>query len=1283
MSNARNSSTSLPLIVCCGVAAGLVAGEAAAQAMTPLRVDPTLLGLPPVEKKVPKPAEPVERPRAEVKTVDTQPVETRPLGDETAATAAPETKPASSSRRSAKASADQIPSRAVAPAAEKPAAVAAPVPQPSPSQSSSPVTAAPAPRPREDESRRAAATVGDSANTAPPARSSTRPRRPDWANPVVAGAGATLSTTAAAEKDKGWFQRAWAPVQNVWDKGSTELYLPLVTYHVRSNYTPQQIEGYQERPLGFGIGRSLYNEKGNYEGIYAIAFEDSHFKPEFHIGYTWKATWRPVEDLRLGLGATAFIFMREDIASYTPLPGILPLASIGYKNFSLEGTYVPGSQVFFLYGKWEFGKEGERIGTPMRPVQPSEPPPGAAGQAPVVGAPRQGAPGGLPGTGAAGAVAGSSAGTGTTRSVGNAVAAPLGMATPPGNVTTLSALRVHPSLLGLPVSGESPYAASAAAASSAAAARAVPAQSPAATVAALEQSQNERWRAGVAPVLGFSSEPAVLPDDGGASPSLRTAKSLTPLLSSELPRPMFLAAEQISGINDHETVAEGDVEARKAGTVVNADRMTYWPVEDELEAVGDVVMTAGEDFIAGPKMRMKMEAQTGYFDQPAYFLRRESKFSKQQRAQQSSSAVGLWMQSSDPAVTGASMNGLAGVGATAAPVQMTEAHGQATRIDFEGENKFRIFNGNYTTCKPDNVGWYVKADELALDYDREVAEGKDGVLYFQNTPVFWSPWMSFSLSSQRKSGFLAPTIGSTSSSGLMLATPYYWNIAPNMDAVLAPRVFSRRGLQLASEVRHMSYYSATQARLEVMPNDLVRNESRYGYSLQHAQNFGRGFAGALNVSGVSDDTYFTDISSRSTITSQTQLLRQGVFSYGNDWFNANVIGQGYQTLQPDPANPVAKPYSFAPQVNVNARQPDFYRTDLALLGQYTAFEHATLDKGSRMVAYPQLSLPFVQPGWYVTPKIGAHVTNYSLERRTSAGPESISRALPIASLDAGMTFERPVEWFGAGKGIQTLEPRLYYLNVPYKDQSNIPIFDSGLADFNFAQIFSENQYVGYDRIADANQLTAAVTSRLIDAGSGTEYVRAMFGQRFYFQNQRVSLPNQTLGSWNKSDLLAALSGRILPKTWVDAAVQYSPQNTRFERYNFGARYQPELGKVLNASYRYYRNPNPNIALDNIDIAGQWPIWGGWSAVGRYNYSLKDHQPVETLGGFEYNAGCWAVRVVGHQLATISGKTNTSLFVQLELNDFARIGSNPVDLLKRNIQGYGLTNQPAADPIFGE
>jgi LPS-assembly protein len=277
-----------------------------------------------------------------------------------------------------------------------------------------------------------------------------------------------------------------------------------------------------------------------------------------------------------------------------------------------------------------------------------------------------------------------------------------------------------------------------------------------------------------------------------------------------------------------------------------------------------------------------------------------------------------------------------------------------------------------------------------------------------------------------------------------------------------------------------------------------------------------------------------------------------------------------------------------------------------------------------------------------------------------------------------MVFERDVEWFGKGH-IQTLEPRLYYVNIPYRDQSNIPLFDTALADFNFAQIFSENRYSGYDRINDANQLTLALTTRLLSSESGAEQFKAMIGQRYYFKPQRVAITGETTRQDDFSNLVAAVNGLVAPKTYMDVAWEYNYSERTSDRFSAGVRFQPDLGKVLSASYRHTRDPlKMTSTVDQIDIAGQWPLSAQWYGIGRYNYSLRDSRVLETIAGVEYNAGCWAVRVVGQRLAAISGSPNDTLFFQLELNDFGSIGTNPIGLLRRSIPGYGKINELPTD-----
>lgn len=721
-----------------------------------------------------------------------------------------------------------------------------------------------------------------------------------------------------------------------------------------------------------------------------------------------------------------------------------------------------------------------------------------------------------------------------------------------------------------------------------------------------------------------------------------TAGAQTAPLPEPDPGATEVTADSISGRNDVETVAEGHAEFRRDTTTITADRLIYRHLEDEAEADGNVRMIRDEDRISGPHLRLKVQDNLGVFDQPSFAIKRQPR----------------------------------PVSGIAVQREPTVGSGDAERMDFEGAGLYRLLRGTFSTCSP-NRDWYVAADEIALDYNRQVGTADNAKVVFMDTPIFYWPWFSFALNHERKSGFLAPTYSQSTTSGLELTIPWYWNIAPNMDATIAPRILARRGLQLNSEFRYLDHGYSGTTRLEYLPNDQVASADRSAYAVEHYHSFAPGLTGDINMNGVSDDRYFADLSSRVAMVSQANLLRQGRLMYSGGWWGATLMAQRYQTLQ-DPEAPVAIPYYRLPQFVLSALRPDLPGgLNFQFTGEYVDFHHPTQVLAQRTVFYPQLSLPIQGASFYITPKIGLHQTRYNLDRQGTALPGVMSREVPIASIDSGLYFERDVEWFGRSL-LQTAEPRLYYLNVPERDQSKIPVFDSGLTDFNFAQIFAENRYGGADRIGDADQLTAALVSRLIDPTTGTELMRAALGQRYYFRDQQVTLPTETARTNRKTDILAAFSGRIMPKVHLEAGWQYSPFYERNERLNIGVRWQPDFGRVLNTAYRYTRDQ-----VGQVDISGQWPLGGGWYGVGRYNYSIKDNRLVEGVAGVEYDAGCWVARVVLHRLATTVATTSTGIFVQLELNGLARIGSNPIDLLKRNIAGYGIINQPTADPVFGD
>ncbi len=728
----------------------------------------------------------------------------------------------------------------------------------------------------------------------------------------------------------------------------------------------------------------------------------------------------------------------------------------------------------------------------------------------------------------------------------------------------------------------------------------------------------------------------------------------------------YIVADRVTGINEVELVAEGNADLRKQGKRLTADKLTFWETDAEVEAVGNVRLTQEQDLIEGPYLRLKTEQETGYFDQPSYRLKRKSKQPK---------VPELFDQVVYPGEQSLIPSPELG--------RYASGSGKATRLDFEGEDKYRLTDATYSTCEaptgtqPD---WYARASSFELNYVDEEGVGRNSSVYFQNVPILYSPWLSFSLNGKRRSGLLAPSFGSSTLGGLQYAQPYYWNIAPNRDATIKPNIMSKRGLLLAGEFRYLEPLYSGTVSAQYLPNDKITGTSRDAFSLIHAHNFGGGFNGSLNLNAVSDYRFFGDLGNSIGAVAQTNLLRQGVLSYGSTWWSASLMAQAYQTLQDPLVDPqkLNEPYRRLPQLTLAANRSDLpLGAVLDFKSEYVQFRHPTKPEASRLSLYPQISLPLVTAATYITPKLGVHASHYDLNQTTVGVPDKISRTVPIFSVESGITFERTTDWFGKNF-TQTLEPKLHYLYAPARDQANIPVFDSGLADFNFATIFADNRYGGGDRIGDANQLTAMAASRLLDPDTGAEIVRGAIGQRTYFSDQFVGLPGEILRSDRKTDVLGALSGRIAPNTFADFGIQYSPRFSRTERLTLSARYQPDIGHLLNASYRFNRDQ-----LGQIDLSTQWPLWGRWNVVGRVNYSTKDHHIIENIAGLEYDAGCWAMRGAIQQFATIGQTFNQSLMFQLELKGLSTlgIGSSLTSLLKRNIPGYGIIDPSATSNSF--
>ena len=673
----------------------------------------------------------------------------------------------------------------------------------------------------------------------------------------------------------------------------------------------------------------------------------------------------------------------------------------------------------------------------------------------------------------------------------------------------------------------------------------------------------------------------------------------------------------MTGRPDREVILERDAEIVRGGTTLNADKATYNIIEDEVEAIGNVRIKRFGDRYTGDELKLKMDTGQGYVTNPTYRL------------------------------------------------ETNNAQGKAERMDFQSQEQAMVTDGTYSTCEGPDPDWYIKSSKLNLDTGRDRGAASNAVVWFKGVPILATPFMSFPMSNARKSGVLPPTVGTSNKGGLEILLPYYWNIAPNRDLTFYPKIISQRGFQLGAQGRYLGETYSGETRVEGVLNDRLANRNRYAISSTHGQILAPGLTFSSNLNAASDDNYPNDFPSTITTASQRLLLRDLNLNYAGNYWNAAARASNYQVLQ-DPAAPIARPYDRLPQLTFQAGRQNVKGFDWSVNSELTRFWHPDLLRGERFVVNPRMSYPIIRPGYFVTPSMSVHATTYSLANPAAGASSTFTRVLPTVSLDSGLIFERDTTFLGV-PATQTLEPRLFYVYTPYRDQSLFPNFDTSLADFNFTQIFSENRFSGNDRISDANQLTAAVTSRFIES-SGVERMRFALAQRYYFTEQRVTGGGPTE---KRSDLLLAVSGQLTSTLSVDANVQYSQSLRSVSRSDYGVRWQPGPKRVLNMQYRR----NLPAALELAEVSGQWPIASRWYAVGRVNYSIKDKKMAESLLGMEYKADCWVFRVVGQRTPTATGVATSSIFLQLELNGFSKIGSNPLDILRTSVPGYQVVNQP--------
>ncbi len=740
---------------------------------------------------------------------------------------------------------------------------------------------------------------------------------------------------------------------------------------------------------------------------------------------------------------------------------------------------------------------------------------------------------------------------------------------------------------------------------------------------------------------------------------LKPATDLAPPPGGETGKrlPIVLRAREMSGQPDLQTVAEGDVEFRRGALVINADRLTYDAPGDLARATGSVRVRRDGAVYSGPELQLQLQRFEGFFLLPRYeFLRLGS-------------------------------------------------GGNAERVDFIDSARAVALNARYTSCPRDGPGdpdWVLETRRVRMDFDINEGIAEHAVLRFLGVPILAAPALSFPLTDDRKSGWLPPSLNIDNRSGLELSAPYYWNIAPNRDATFTPRLITRRGLGLSAEFRYLEPRYSGLVQADVLPNDRVADRSRAALRWRHEALALEGFQVQAEVDRVSDDQWWRDFPDASRALTPRLLAQRLSVERDHRWAGGHAMAyarvQHWQVLQGSDEL-ITPPFQRSPQLGLRGQgrwESGLEWSAETEVNQFTLPRRTSLARtlidgrsdGTRWHGLASLSRPWRAPGWWFTPKLAFNVASYHSDQSMSDRRRSASRAIPSLSLDSGLELERQTSAFGRTLR-QTLEPRLHYVNTPFREQAGLPNFDAAGRDFNATTIFADSSFTGIDRVSDSHQITAGVTSRLVDNATGVEALRLGVVQRYLLRTQRITADGQPLAQ-RFSDVLLVGGTSAIPQWSLDGELQYSAETRRTQRAVVTARYAPGDFRTISTTYRLTRG-----ASEQMEIGWQWPLRlsspgpaaaaaaaaparsgaspcsGTWYTVGRINYSVQEKRITDSVIGFEYDAGCWIGRIVAERLSTGRSEATTRLLLQLELVGLSRLGANPLKVLKDNIPGYRL------------
>jgi len=627
-----------------------------------------------------------------------------------------------------------------------------------------------------------------------------------------------------------------------------------------------------------------------------------------------------------------------------------------------------------------------------------------------------------------------------------------------------------------------------------------------------------------------------------------------------------------------------------------------------------------------------------------------------------------------------------------------EFRGTSDLIERNENGDLSLTRSIFTRCEPGNNNWSLKSKSLRIEDGSNFAVARNAVLKVGKVPVFYTPYIKFPINDERQSGFLFPNVGYSGEDGLDLTIPYYLNLAPNYDALVAPRVITNRGVGLEADFRHLNTWSNSEITgawlhqdnlfngelskkdfLALDPAGDFKKADRWLIGADHRGHLGK-FTTIVDYNRVSDDEYFRDLGSNLGVSSQVQLERRAELRYRNAGLSARFWAQGFQNLDSLRLNA----YQRLPEIELAWRKK-LGLMKFSISGEWASFDRKNanfsgLSKivGDRLHIEPRIELPLHWRAGFLKFAAGYKYTSYKLDDAPIEADTSPQRSLGLASVDGGLYFDRTIRLFGLDM-VQTLEPRVFYLYQQYENQDLLPRFDSSALTFGYSQLYRDNRFTGLDRLGDANQVSVGLTTRFVDLSTGKEYLRASVGRLQYFKNRKVSL-NTVVNSaenpdnlTNSSALAGELSARISSRYRVGAALVWDTKNSEIDESNFYLQYKKDERRLINLGYR-----SRDLATDisQLDISAYWAVGKRWNIIARYNYDLEFNRTIETFGGLEYNDCCWRLRILVRQYVDNPSNrpiedldTDRGIFFQVVFKGLAGFGSKIDNIMENGIRGF--------------